>query len=79
MFKIEGKVYSRGELLSSYDLADGATLDSMRDADKLLASYIMNLLIQGGTATYSRPHNEYKVTMPDGSAEYIKPPVEVKK
>lgn len=78
MFKIEGKVHSGGELLSSYDLAEDAVLDTLRDADKLLASYIMSLLIQGGTATYSRPHNEYKVTMPDGSAEYIKPPVEVK-
>lgn len=77
MFVIDGSVWENGTKVASYDLADGAQLSNEREASQLLNSYIISLVIGGGVASYYRPHDEFKVVMPDGKAEYIKPPREV--
>lgn len=77
-FTIEGNVCRDGVHVSSYDLMDGAThVRTQRDAAQLLASYLVALITEGGTATYNRAYGEYKVIMPDGSTEYIRSPKEV--
>ena len=42
------------------------------EAHALLTSYVMSLVFGGGVASYSRPHDEFKVVMPDGSTEYVR-------
>lgn len=74
---ITGSVWIDGTRLKHFNLADSAVLNTDREATQLLDSYIACLLIQGGTATFSQPYDEYKVVMPDGSAEYISWPVKV--
>lgn len=62
----------------TFELAAGAErLTSIRDAERLLSSYLVCLIMEGGTATYSRAEQEFRVVMPDGLTEYIQAPREV--
>lgn len=78
MFKIEGRVYESGTLVLSYDLAEGALPGlNLRDANRLLADYILTSLYQGRTVYYNTTYQEFRITGSDGeSVEYIKPPTE---
>lgn len=75
IYWIIGSNYKNGTLLATFNLSNGAThIVTERDAEHLLASYVMSLINQGGSATYNRTTREYRVAMPDGSVEYINPP-----
>lgn len=50
------------------------TRETFLEATDLLRSYVTTMVIQGGTATYSKVHDEFKIVMPDGSVEYAKYP-----
>lgn len=74
-FTIAGNVYRDGNPVKSFDLMDGAShVLTRRDADALLTTYIAGLVIQGGTCSYERTCDEFRVAMPDGTVEYLKPP-----
>lgn len=73
-YTIPGHVYKGFTLTASFDLADGAGLHNDREASQLVNSYVATLLIQGGTATYSKTYDEYKIVMPDGTTEYVEYP-----
>lgn len=68
-YTIETAVYRDGE---SQGVVTLGHRDGMWEAHTLANNYIATLLVQGGTATYSPEHDEYRVAMPNGTVEYVR-------